>query len=65
MIPVGKAVEFTSGEYRTMTGVITGIIPRYLKGETETYRIQIDGCKPAGWNGKVTATEDKFTVCND
>ena len=64
MLHSGTRVKFNDGdEYGGMRGVILSSIPRRYRAEPLTYRIQIDGFpKPGGWNGKVTATADRFEV---
>ena len=57
MYVAGTKVGFNEGEYKGMSGKITGEIPRRYRKSDRTYRIQIDGFpKPGGWNGGITAT---------
>lgn len=64
MISSGTRVRFNDGiEYADKYGIILSVIPRRYRAEDLVYRIQIEGYpKPGGWNGKVTAMADWFTV---
>lgn len=57
----GNHVELVSGEHQGRTGIITGIIPMYLKHEVRTYRVLLDGFPiSGGWNGKITAIDENL-----
>jgi len=63
LLPTGTRVRFKDGyEHGGMTGVITSVIPVYLKEKHWTYRIQLDGI--SGGKGQVLAQERLFSVIN-
>jgi len=63
LLPTGTRVRFKDGyEHGGRTGVITSVIPVYLKEKHWTYRIQLDGI--SGGKGQVLAQERLFSVIN-
>lgn len=64
MISTGTRVRFNEGtQYTDEYGIILSVIPRRYRAEDLVYRVQIEGYpKPGGWDGKVTATDDRFVV---
>jgi hypothetical protein len=63
LLPTGTRVRFKDGyEHGGKTGVITSVIPVYVKEKHWTYRIQLDGI--SGGKGQVLAEERLFSVIN-